>query len=246
MPVNYRGFRRPRRRRSKRKRRSRRRSKRKRRSNYGTTVIPRQILSNMTIVKIPYVTSYTGVLDFSSAWTFDHVFSAGSCWDPDVTGSGHQPYGFDQWAALYRTYTVLSCTCSTFTSLPNSPPANSITSSNNIVTAMSLQRSSQITDWQALTPDQTREHPGTVWRQLGHAGKASAALRFTYKAGRFWRVKTLTESDLEANTGSNPVNQAQFAIRIRDTNAVQTTRFSITIKLWYLVAFRHPLILPAS
>ena len=30
-----------------------------------------------------------------------------SLFDPDQTGTGHQPYYFDQFAALYNRYTVL-------------------------------------------------------------------------------------------------------------------------------------------
>ncbi len=39
----------------------------------------------------------------------ENAFSLNSLYDPDVTGVGHQPYGFDQVAALYSKYLVLSC-----------------------------------------------------------------------------------------------------------------------------------------
>lgn len=32
-----------------------------------------------------------------------------SVWDPNRTGGGHQPYGFDQLAVLYNRYRVISC-----------------------------------------------------------------------------------------------------------------------------------------
>jgi hypothetical protein len=37
------------------------------------------------------------------------VWSCGGLYDPDITGSGHQPLGFDQWMAFYNHYVVLSC-----------------------------------------------------------------------------------------------------------------------------------------
>lgn len=36
----------------------------------------------------------------------DNVYRANSLFDPDLTGTGGQPLGFDQWAAFYFYYTV--------------------------------------------------------------------------------------------------------------------------------------------
>jgi hypothetical protein len=46
-------------------------------------------------------TSTTGV-------TNSYFFSANGIYDPNVTGTGHQPMGFDQMMSMYLQYTVLS------------------------------------------------------------------------------------------------------------------------------------------
>jgi len=38
-----------------------------------------------------------------------YVYSANGLYDPDITGAGHQPMGFDQLMALYEHYTVTKC-----------------------------------------------------------------------------------------------------------------------------------------
>lgn len=38
----------------------------------------------------------------------ENVWRLNSCFDPDLTGGTHQPYGFDQMAGLYAKYTVMS------------------------------------------------------------------------------------------------------------------------------------------
>lgn len=37
-------------------------------------------------------------------------YNLASIYDPDVSGAGHQPYGHDQWATLYKTYRVVRAT----------------------------------------------------------------------------------------------------------------------------------------
>lgn len=37
-----------------------------------------------------------------------HLFAANGLYDPNITGTGHQPLGFDQLMAMYTTYTVIS------------------------------------------------------------------------------------------------------------------------------------------
>ena len=42
-----------------------------------------------------------------------------SLFDPDFTGTGHQPYYFDQFATIYQRYTVIgSKLTATFTPIP--------------------------------------------------------------------------------------------------------------------------------
>lgn len=36
-----------------------------------------------------------------------HNFCANGIWDPNITGTGHQPMGFDQWAGFYNHYVVI-------------------------------------------------------------------------------------------------------------------------------------------
>lgn len=45
----------------------------------------------------------------TTATAASQIFNLNSLFDPDRTGTGHQPYGFDQLAALYNRYRVLKC-----------------------------------------------------------------------------------------------------------------------------------------
>ncbi len=50
---------------------------------------------------------------FSQAATLgriDYKYAGNGCFDPDLTGAGHQPYTWDQLTAIYKFYTVTSST----------------------------------------------------------------------------------------------------------------------------------------
>jgi len=64
-------------------------------------------LANTKLIRFTY--NDTG---FSSSWTTGqslHVYRGNSCYDPDSTGVGVQPYGWDQWTpGLFTQYRVTS------------------------------------------------------------------------------------------------------------------------------------------
>lgn len=65
--------------------------------------ISRQLgFSDTQKVKLKYSVS----ISFSSSSFQNKVFRMNSLFDPEVTIGGHQPMGFDQWAAMYNRYLV--------------------------------------------------------------------------------------------------------------------------------------------
>lgn len=57
------------------------------------------------VVKMRYVESISVNPDILAAGLY--VFRANSIFDPNVTGTGHQPMGHDEWQDIYNHYTVL-------------------------------------------------------------------------------------------------------------------------------------------
>lgn len=56
----------------------------------------------------------------------DNVYRGNSLFDPDLTGTGGQPLGFDQWAAFYASYTVLASECKVTSMLNGSVAPNNL------------------------------------------------------------------------------------------------------------------------
>lgn len=95
-----------------RKKAPRTRNRRYRRHRYPhprTTRVPTGAapLAKKHIVKLKYaeVVGFT----ISAGSTSIQAYNLNSLFDPDRTGVGHQPYGFDQLAALFAHYRVFKC-----------------------------------------------------------------------------------------------------------------------------------------
>lgn len=55
---------------------------------------------------------YSQVNLFSLTNGYTQVFNLNSVFDPDRSGVGHQPYGFDQLTPIYNRYRVIACSYS--------------------------------------------------------------------------------------------------------------------------------------
>lgn len=89
----------------------------------GKIYIPRSVNSpfpNVRTVVLRYCTNFN--LDAAAGVVSKWLFRANSVYDPDYTGAGHQPYGFDQLSAIYNHYEVISSYI-TVTATPSSPGA---------------------------------------------------------------------------------------------------------------------------
>lgn len=82
---------------------------RRNRNHLSKTVIrTRNAYKDTTFVKL----RYSAILTFSAGNVIEplgiseYVFRGNSIFDPDFSGSGNQPYGFDQWTDIYSNYLV--------------------------------------------------------------------------------------------------------------------------------------------
>lgn len=66
----------------------------------------RSILPNQYHCTLKYCSSKTYTSGVSGIVGTTNTFQLAGLFDPDTTGVGHQPYGFDQIAAFYKIYTV--------------------------------------------------------------------------------------------------------------------------------------------
>lgn len=69
--------------------------------------IPRQVSARSMMLRLPYYDTVPVVPADQAALTYmEYVFNVNSVYDPDSTGTGHQPRGYDQYAGFYNAYIV--------------------------------------------------------------------------------------------------------------------------------------------
>lgn len=87
---------------------SRRYKPKGRNTNYGTKSTSMLVTApTATADTLMVALSYADVVGIASTTSPGvHVFRGNSLFDPDLTGTGHQPLGFDQWSAFYQSYMV--------------------------------------------------------------------------------------------------------------------------------------------
>lgn len=74
--------------------------------------VPRSVphlYNNNYTVRLTYADNYRHAVDQYGNAGIAQYFRTNSIFDPDVTGTGHQPIIRDLWASMYDYYSVLSC-----------------------------------------------------------------------------------------------------------------------------------------
>lgn len=89
--------------------RSKRRRTYKRRRRGPTLSVMRMpaMMPDRVMVKLKYMENRASANSTGLAIT--HTYAINSLFDPDNSGVGHQPRGFDQWGAFYAWYKVHAC-----------------------------------------------------------------------------------------------------------------------------------------
>lgn len=214
--------------------RPRRRSRRNfRKRNFARMRAP---LGNRLMTKVKYV-DRTIEINPGAVLMGTHFFSASGITDPDVTGSGHQPRGFDQLMAMYEHYTVIGSKITiTF------QPTASSSSNQNAVVGIALKNS-------AVAPGDANEYlegRNTVYKFISNttnSGIQPVRLSMTYSPKKFLSNSApLSDPYLKGNASANPIEESYFvAFADNVDNSTDLNAIQAHVHLEYMVVFHEPL-----
>jgi len=208
----------------------------KKKKTRKTVFRPQRLLTTgfpkTTAVKLRYVQSIS--IDPAAAFIDRYTFRANSCFDPDWTGAGHQPLGWDQWTVFYNHYVVVGSKISAVCT-------SGAATSGILVSGITLtsQNGAATTVEHLLEQGLTKSKKQSV-----HAGAQRPKTCYSnFSAKKYFNVTNMMDNldRLGAPVGANPQELAFY--QVWAGNSVPsvdhpTVDFLVTIE--YIVVFSEP------
>lgn len=161
-----------------------------------------------------------------------YVFSANGLFDPDITGTGHQPMGFDQMMLFYNHY------CVTWAKLTLVAYSQSTTAPGQVLLRQDA----------AAIPitniDRLLEMGGSVYTHIDISGSANAQKELslivnTPKLQGITIDNCIADATLRGDVGANPTEQSYFHVQLFNSFGVTTTcNFDVIVD--YISYFMEP------
>lgn len=209
-------------------------TKKRRRNNYrqrnmtkfgvpsGIPTQRRAYLRYCDVIEIP---SNNGVLA-------GHIFRANSIYDPDETGIGHQPMGFDQWTGLFRHYCVVGAKIS----IQVKNNSGSISSEQPSTVGVYLSDNNSV---EYTTANGFIEAKRGQFRNIQYHKQARMTTNFSAK--KFFNITDIKDNEtrLGASITTNPSEMAYFVIW-NQADGTGTTNIAFRVVIDYIVDFMEP------
>lgn len=152
-----------------------------------------------------------------------YLFSCNGLFDPDISSTGHQPMYFDQVAALYNHYNVISSKI-TVKFAPGSATVN--------VIGIYIEDDTTVTPTSA---DAMCEQPSGVSSLLLAGAGPSEVVTLTKKwsAQSAFGASPLQNDNLQGSSGANPSEQQYFTIFQADSQLTNASTVIFSVMLEY-------------
>jgi hypothetical protein len=167
-----------------------------------------------------------------------HVFSANGCYDPDITGTGHQPRGFDQLIALYDHYVVLK----------SQAKVEYMFTTGSSVSGIQLQSSSVAQSDYIDYAEQARCDFAVAPRVITTGGVPEPLVHtMHFGAKEFMGIPDpITADKLQGTVSANPSDQAYYHIWMQSYDGSSAATQNALVIIEYDVVFIEPVPVASS
>lgn len=158
------------------------------------------------------------------------VYSANGLYDPNITGVGHQPLGFDELMVMYDHYTVIGSRIRV--NYNNRDPVQNVTCGVYISDVASVQ-----TDARVIIENGLGKYKQLS--QLGANNSGSLVLKHSPKT--FFNQKNIVgEKDYSGTASANPTEQSYFHIWAANPAATDGGIVRATVEIEYIAMLTEP------
>lgn len=211
------------------RRQPRKRGRRRRRRGAMTYSKIRTIgLPDQTYVKLRYHT----ILNEGAIAEATHIFSMNSLFDPDVTGIGSQPMGFDQWKNFYTHYQVLGSSIKVI--------ALNAALSNAVVCVRPANTSVPVLINSAI------ELPYSRYRWMGNQNGQNRTIIKNYMSVKKMEARNTNSINFTAPITASPSSQKFWHVSFASNDRVSAVAMDLDVLITYYVKFFRRTQLPSS
>lgn len=156
-----------------------------------------------------------------------YIFSANGMYDPNITGTGHQPLYFDQMTPMYNHYAVISSKINV-----------TLVSHTNVASTFSLLAVLLRLDQASFTGSVQNavEQPTSVWKCYSANDEglpATPTLYQSFNAYKVFGANVLDRDDVGGTGSANPTEQQYYAILCRDPLGVGNGVIDVNVVIEY-------------
>lgn len=207
---------------------------------------PRRIVPNVKRVRLRYAQAVVLNPPAGSGNAYaQYTFRSNDLYDPDVTGTGNQPLGYDEWSRFYPNWIVLGSKIRVTLS-------SSAINANGIPAVFGVFQSSiSGSGLPSITnPATLVEQPGVSWRQVSSWSGSSKipSVSCSYSPRKYWAGRDPRSNiGLWGQTSSSPGYQNFYVVWAASVDgATDLDALYGMVTIDYIVEFRDPTVLPQS
>lgn len=165
-----------------------------------------------------------------------HVFRANSMFDPDFTGGGNQPLGFDQMAAMYNRFTVTHAQIRVVFSNPS-------TNDYRLITGIALSRDTAL----KTRTEYMETHSSWDILPSGSINGGTVTCMLNVDVAKFFGLKDIIdERDFSGTSTANPQHNCYFHVFAADSGGSDPGAIQSTVEIAYTAVWKEPISLSGS
>jgi hypothetical protein len=174
---------------------------------------------------------FAGTITSGASTTGTYVISANGAYDPDITGTGSQPMGFDQMMTFYNHYTVLRSRIRVVFK----------TNSTNLRATVALSVSGSSTATTSI--EQLVENGNLTFQVLEFAGAYGGActLSRAVNTAKFQGIDdAMDDPNMRGDSASNPTEQLYYHLSVWNPASATTLSTDFQVLVEYDTMFHEP------
>jgi len=182
---------------------------------------PDKLMATLKYREYISLTSTTGILQ-------NYHFSANGLYDPNITGTGHQPMFFDQYMALYNHYHVIGSKIKvTFLNSGSAGQASAVgVYLNDDSTTLS-------TTYTAFS-----EQPNVAMKIMGiGATDDREVINYKYSAKKTFGGTVMSNNALRGSVSANPTEAVNYNVFLQTLDSLTTNTLFVWVELEYIAVF---------